>query len=238
MLWVGAVQDSLVTMSVVELGGVAMVFFLVLLVFAVGLIYFGQLYRSFPGWGPVAKFDHEADEDMRMRQHVLQHHTKTQQNRSYGATGKAPQESATNPFGASAQSGQLFGHVGVPGGAVDPQQLSHGQQIQLPNGQVATLLPDGRVALPDYQLPDGRMLPAGTLGVVRQDWEQCCREREEDALWAKDETEIRRKRNLGASDWHLYRTSDQPDLQRAADAGLYRNAATRQTYATIPQKLV
>jgi len=34
-------------------------------------VYFGEMYRLVPGWGPVCKFDASASEDQQIRQHLI-----------------------------------------------------------------------------------------------------------------------------------------------------------------------
>merc|ERR1719281_1659570 len=72
---------------------------LILLLSCAGFFYFGELYKLLPGWGPVTKFDAEAGEDIRVRQHVLYQEKRAQDKKEQLAAAEKKKDDSYGSMG-------------------------------------------------------------------------------------------------------------------------------------------
>lgn len=185
MRWVNEVEDWGSGATDVELWGVGCLGILIFLLSCSAFVYFGELYRGAPGWGPVVKFDAEAGEEIRIRQHVLLQHKKAQDAQSYGATAKANEQQETVilegvPIKGQmviVTSGSLKDKVGVVAEDVNDQGL-----LQINIGEEKLLFPADTVV---------------GIGFVRHDWAAKRRENAADPCWPRDVHAQRRVEEKG-----------------------------------------
>lgn len=110
-------------------GGIGFQIFMVFLITSAFLaccafIYFGELYREAPGWGPIVKFDSDGSEELRINQLLMRQHSQMAQVGSSGAKkgggGEVSEFESTSGvhiegYGTNVQSYKVPGpSVGVP----------------------------------------------------------------------------------------------------------------------------
>jgi len=74
MSWVNSAEQSLGSMSMLYFVSVLCFLSVVVLLGCCAFVYFGQLYRLAPSWGPVIKYDSDASEDLQIRQYLISRH--------------------------------------------------------------------------------------------------------------------------------------------------------------------
>jgi len=179
MKWVNDAVDVASGLGYVELMSAALMISLILLLSCAGFFYFGELYKLLPGWGPVTKFDAEAGEDIRVRQHVLYQEKRAQDKKDQlAAAGKGKDSYGSmdyQPTGRKNPDGSLVMQKGRL--VIDDQ----GRRFEVGN--------------PAY--PESCRDEQPEHGYVRADWDRITAEREADPEWPRDEYAVRAQNRHG-----------------------------------------